>query len=505
MNDNKRIALNTIAIYVKLVITTIVSLITARYVLLALGQSDYGLYNVVGAIIVLINTIGTAMYTTTRRYINVEMGKGANGNPNKIFNISLLLHIGFALSFLAIAESLGLWYINNYLQVESEKMSDAHFVFQVSTIVACIGLINVPYQGLMNAFQKFWQISFIEIMVTVLKLILVLVLIRYEGNALRFYAITMSVLTFCSFVLYHIACRCQWKDIVRYKFYWDKEVYKEILIFNNYTAIGAASCLGRTQGSAMLINYFFGTMVNGALAIAYQVQSFVSLFAGNIVQAAAPQITQAYSSNNKERAFTLSIQVAKMTLLIMICIFFFLFIGLDSIFIVWLKVIPDGAVLLTRWVLIATLINAFLSTLYVYVQATGKVKWFQIVASTLELLVLPTSFVLFKLGFQPFSIFAVLVATTILNILLFLILLKKIEDFDSVDFIRCAYYRPFMVIAILVFTLLLVNKFISDSVLYGLLLAFIEMILAVATSYLIGLSRSEQHKVISIIKNKIKK
>ena len=161
MNDNKRIALNTIAIYVKLVITTIVSLITARYVLLALGQSDYGLYNVVGAIIVLINTIGTAMYTTTRRYINVEMGKGANGNPNKIFNISLLLHIGFALSFLAIAESLGLWYINNYLQVESEKMSDAHFVFQVSTIVACIGLINVPYQGLMNAFQKFWQISWL--------------------------------------------------------------------------------------------------------------------------------------------------------------------------------------------------------------------------------------------------------------------------------------------------------------------------------------------------------
>lgn len=504
MNDNKRIAINTLAIYFKLIVTTIVSLITARYVLLSLGQSDYGLYNVVGAVIVLMNTIGTAMYTTTRRFINVEMGKGEMGNPNRIFNISLVLHISFAIVFFVIAETIGLWYINKYLQVDAGKISDANFVFQVSTIVACIGLINVPYQGLMNAFQKFWEISFIEITITILKLLLVLVLIRYNGNALRFYALSMSFLTFCSFVLYHVICRHHWREIVKFKFYRERGIYREVLVFNNYTAIGAASSLGRTQGSAMLINFFFGTMVNGALAIAYQIQSFTSMFAGNIVQAAAPQITQAYSSDNKDKAFNLCSSVARMTIIIMICVFFPLITGLDAILEIWLQKVPDGACLLTKWVLVASLINSFLSTLYIYIQATGKVKWFQITGSILELLVLPISFYLFHLGYQPVTIFMVLSISTSINIVLFLLLLYHIDNFNSLKFIQESFVRPIIIILLLCLSLYFLDIFFPCQINWRLLLVLVEFIISLVVSFIIGFNRTEKNLVLQYVFNKIK-
>ena len=304
-NPNKRIAINTIIIYIRLAVVTIVSLLTTRYVLEILGQADYGLFNVVGSIITMLNCISTAMYTTTRRFINIEMGK-PDGNLNKIFNISLVLHIGFALFILLICESIGVWYINNYLNVVPEKIADAHFIFQITTIVSCIGIINVPFQSLIEAFEKFWQTAVVDIINTLLKLLIVFILILYTGNnVLRLYAVMLSSLTFFSFCIYQIACFKQWKNIVRFKFYKDRKLYKEILIFNNYTALGAFSFLGRTQGSTILINYFFGTIVNASFAIAFQIQNFVQMFTGNLSTASAPQITQNYSSGNISEAINL--------------------------------------------------------------------------------------------------------------------------------------------------------------------------------------------------------
>lgn len=504
MNDNKKIAINTIAIYVKLIITTLVSLITSRYVLLALGQSDFGLYNVVGSIIVLINTVGIAMHTTTRRYINVEMGKGAEGNPNKIFNISLLLHIGFAFAFFLVAETIGIWYINNYLQVEPGKLDDAHFVFQISTIVACIGLINIPYQGLMDAFQKFWQQAIIDIIITFLKLAFVIALIYYDGNALRFFAISASLLTFASFILYHLACYKQWPEIIKYKFYKDKALYKEILVFNNYTALGATSCLGRTQGSAMLINYFFGTMVNGALAVAYQIQSFTGMFANNLATASAPQITQSYSAGDNEKAIRLASNVCRMTILILCCIFFPLNVGLEKIMELWLKNVPEGAVLLTRWVLIVSVCSSFVGCLSTYEHATGKIKWFQILGSIQEISLLPISFFFFYIGFPPVTILIVLATITLLKLPVTFVLLRFIVNFPSLQYIKQTYPRPLLVIGILTTILFFVIPVVRYSMLYSFIAVILIGILTLTLCFYIGLKKNERIKLVNTLLNKIK-
>lgn len=503
MNDNKRIAFNTLAIYFRLIVTTLVSLLTSRYVLIALGHSDFGLYNVVGSTIALINTLGIAMHTTTRRYINVEMGKGEDGNLNKIFNISLVLHIVIAIIFFVFAMAIGYWYIYNFLNVDAEKVSDAFFVYIISTIVACIGLVNVPYQGLMNAFQKFWQVAAIDIFNTLLKLVFVLILLNYNGNRLRFYAIAMSMLTLISFIAYHVLCKWQWNDVVRYKRYHESKLYKEILVFNNYTAMGAVSCMGRTQGSQMVINYFFGTIVNAALSIAFQVQTFTSLFATNLAQASAPQLTQAYSAGDFERAYNLCSKVARYTILIMCCIFFPLTVGLKQILVLWLVDIPEHTLVLTRWVLITSLVSTFGANLSTYVHASGKVKWFQILGSILEISVIPISIILYLLDFPPVTIIVVLAMITFTNTILSLLLLKRLDRFPSTKYAKDTYIKPFTVIAVMGVFVFVASSMIEDSLLLSMLGIALTLIITFALCVIVGLTSKERHLMFNAILNRI--
>ena len=169
MSDNKRIAVNTLIIYARMAVTTIISLIATRYVLLELGQADYGLYNVVGGIVTMLNVVSIGMYMTTQRFINVEMGKGPNGNLNKVFNVCIVLHIGFALSIFIIGLTVGLWYIYNILNVLPEKLSDAVLIYFISTTVSAIGIINIPFQGLMLAFEKFKKMAIIDLLSNFMK------------------------------------------------------------------------------------------------------------------------------------------------------------------------------------------------------------------------------------------------------------------------------------------------------------------------------------------------
>lgn len=501
-SSNKRIAINTAVIYLRLAIVTVVSLLTTRYVLQILGAADYGLFNVVGSVITMLNCISTAMYTTTRRFINVEMGK-PNGNLNKIFNISLILHIGFALLILFICESLGIWYINNYLNVSPDKLSDAYFIFQITTIVSCIGIMNVPFQGLIEAFEKFWQTALVDIINTLLRLVFVVILILYTGNnALRLYAVMLSSLTLLSFILYQIACHIQWKEIVRFKLYIDKTTYKEILIFNNYTALGAFSNLGRTQGCNVLVNYFFGTVVNAAFAIAYQIQYFVQMFTGNLGSASAPQITQNYSNGKIDKAIDLCSRMNRYTILITTAVFFTAFVELESLLKFWLSTIPEDCLILCKWILICALCSSFSASISTFIHATGKVKWFQIIGSIIEISVLPISYMLFRLGYPPVTIIIVLTTVTLIGRIVSFILMRLIIDFNVLSFIKSSYVRPILTIAILTIWLILYSQSFKLNALISIVLTgFITLV----TIYFVGLTKSERIKIYSLLNNKIKK
>ena len=308
--SDKRIVKNTFFVYLRLFVVTVISLVSTRFVLQALGASDFGLYNIVGSIITMLNIVSVAMCTTTRRFLNVEMGK-PNGNLNKIFNLCLAQHIVLAFILLIIAESLGLWYIHNYLNVSPDKINDAYYVFHISTIVACIGIVNVPYQSVIEAYEKFSTTAKVDIIIAIIKLLLILSLLIYDGNKLRYYAIIMCVTSLCSFLLFHGATYKIVPQTVKLRWYFDKHIHKKIVVFNAYTALGAFSYLAKSQGVSLLINAFFGTIVNAAFAIGYQIQNFVNLLINNLSRAAAPQITQNFGSGNYGKSLRICSAVNK--------------------------------------------------------------------------------------------------------------------------------------------------------------------------------------------------
>ena len=447
--ENSRIARNTLVIYIRMICVILIGLISTRFVLAALGQSDFGLYGVVGGLISMLGFLSTAMSITTRRYMNIEMGK-PDGNPNRIFNMLMVVHITLAGVILLLAETLGLWYILNILKLEPGKMPDAIFVFEVSTIVACMGIVNLPFQSLIEANEKFTALSIIDISTNLVKLGLVIVLVYYKGNALRFYALSMAVVTFLSLLFYHGYCSRHWKDVIRWKFFKGKELYREIVIFNNWTALSAAAYIARTQGSTLIVNFFFGTFVNGAMKPAYDLENFSVMAINRLSNVASPQITQNWGGGNHSRSLDLVYRISRFSALLMTILVFVLLVELPFVLGVWLKNVPEGAVFFCQWTLISALVRSFTGGTQTLEQATGKIKWFQIMNSTLSLSCLPLGFLSYKLGAPPVTIIQIYIGYSVIYRFVEFYLLHRLLSFDVGSFVTQAYLRPLAVIAIMV-------------------------------------------------------
>lgn len=498
--NNKRIAKNTLIIYIRLIVTTLVGVITSRYVLQALGVSDFGLYNVVGGLIAMLNILSTAMTTTTIRFINVEIGK-KDGNPNKIFNISVIIHICFALGIFIVAETVGLYYIYHYLKLSDSCIDDAIFVFQISTFTATLGVINVPYQALMNSFEKFNQIAIADVLTSLFKLAFVCCVLFKVNEVLRWYAIGISILTIFSFIFYHVACKIQWPQIIRFRFCKEKHVYKKIIVFNNYTALGAFSYLSRSQGSTLLVNYFFGTIINGAMAIGYQVENYIMMFIGNIANAAYPQIMQSCSSGNIKHSIELTQYMIRIGAFLMMVIIIPLYSILPALLRIWLGNVPNGALLFCQCTLLSAIARSFSTGLPPLIQAVGDIKWFQILTSSCELSCLLFGFILFKLKFPPETIIILYSIVSIINIIVDLGIFKfhvkiKIKSFWS------NAYKDIILVLIPVITFnIILSHTLSNSVLQYLLSLLFDIICI----YTIGLNRKERRLLTDFVYKKIKK
>ena len=495
-----RIAKNSLIVYIRLAITTVIGLFTARFVLQALGASDYGLYGVVGGVVALFAVISGSMSSTTIRFLNIEIGK-PDGDPNKVFNICQVSHILFAILVLLLAETIGLFYIYKYLNVEPGKLGDAVFVFQVSTIVACIGLVNIPYQSVFVAKEKFAHIAVIDIINALVKLLFVILLVSSKGNRLRLYALIMSFATLFSFVAYHYLCYRKWPELVRWKLFKDPKEYKEVLVYNNYNLLASLALMGRSQGSNMLINYFFGTVVNGAYGIARTVQTFVELFMVNFDSAASPQITQSVGNGNLERASSLACRVCRMCQLLSLLIVFPLFVEMELVLKIWLGDVPEHTVLFCRVMLIIVAVASTGGGILRLKDALGKIKWFMITYSFWYFLTLPIGYILLKNGFPPVTILLLFVVTDIICRFTQFILMKVIYGFDIVSFCKKAYTRP-LIIAFLMTLYVLLYRLIgigNDWAHLGGLV--ITLLIGMALVWVIGLRGNEKAKIVAYLQH----
>ena len=503
-NSDIRIAKNTAIIYVRMAVTILVGLITSRLVLQALGASDVGIYSAVGSTVALVGVISGALSTTTIRFMNIEMGK-AGGNPNRMFNICHTIHLGGAALILLILESIGLWYIHTKLNVPQGKEADAMFVFQVSTIVACLGIANVPFQSLFTIHEKFGTVAVVDIVNTLIKLglVAVLFLLRGRPDGLRIYAVMMSASTWISFIAYHWMSARRWPDIVRWKPVREKSAYKEVLAFNNYNLLSSSAIIARSQGSNMLINAFFGTTTNSAFFYANTLQNYVIQFVNNFDAASAPQITQNVGAGQVDVATKLARRSCRICMLLFLLLFFPLWSELEFLMGLWLgSKMPPETIVMARWTLLIAAVATTSAGLAQLINALGRIKWYKIEITVLFLLCLPAGYILFKNDAPAYTILACFVISDFLNRVIQFILLRAQFRFDVLNFLRRAYLRP-LVISLLMTGYLYLYKTVTLTGFWQHIAGFaVTLVVTVILIVLVGFRHEERREILDFFRKK---
>lgn len=500
-SENKRIAKNTAVLYVKLILSVIIGLYTSRVILQALGASDYGLYTIVGGIVSMMNFLGVTMMSVTYRYIVVEFGKGDEGDPRKVFNTSLVIHIALVLLLLIVGETFGVYYIRNIANIDSSKISDALFVLHLSLAATSFVILSVPFNGLIVAREKFVFTSVVEIGRTLLKLGMVIALAYYCGNRLRMFAIIMAIFNIILPVSMYIYCFIKDREIVRWQFNKKRSDYSGILGYAFWIMLGAVASMGQNQGSNMIINLFFNTVVNAAFGIGFQINNYVMMFVQSLNQAVVPQIMKNQSGHNTERSLFLLYTIGKYAFFIMLIPVVPLILNIDFVLKVWLKDVPPYTNVFASLLLIAGLIRTLGAGFDSSIQASGKIRKNQLFYSCSYLSVLPVSYILFKFNSPAYVSIICLIIVAFIVLIFQANYLTRIISFDIGCYIKRTII-PCIMVLICIFPLIII-KFIWSNIGF-----FIFVILCtcwvLADIFILGLSKDEKEKIHSIIVKTIK-
>lgn len=500
--NNKRIAKNTIVIYVKLILSTIIGLYTSRVILYSLGASDYGLYAVVGGIVSMMNVIGVTMNSVTNRYIAIEIGKGANGNLNKTFNTILCIHIFLALLLLVVGDPLGVYYIKNIANFSPDKLNDAIYVLHLSLIAVSSSVIGFPYNGLIVTREKFVFTSIIEIIQSVVKLIFVVLLAYYAGNRLRFFADIIAFITILPSICFVFYCFRYYRNDIKWNFNSNKKDYKNIFRFTFWLLIGAIAVIGNSQGANMILNFFFSTIVNAAFGLALTVNTYVQLFVRSLTQAALPQIMKSYGEGNHNRSINLVYVITKYSFFMLMLFSIPLVLNIDFVLNLWLGNVPPFTNIFVILMIAGGLVMVIGSGFDAEIQASGKVKSNQIFYSITCLAVLPMAVFLYKLGMPVYTI-SILTAISYLVVLIYQCnYLTKISAFSISAYLHNTIF-PCLFILILSLPLIIIRMVIPGTAIGFVLHCSICVIWIIGTIFFAGISKSEKALIINSTKRKL--
>lgn len=404
--NNKRIAKNTLMLYVRMLFTMAVSLFTSRVVLQTLGVEDYGIQNVVGGVITMFTFINSAMVSSTQRYLNFELATGNEEKLKSIFNTSLQIHALIALVIILLGETVGLWFVLNKLVIPETRMTAAMWVYQCSILSCAVGIMSTPYNADIIAHEKMSAFAYISILDVCLKLLIVYLLVISPYDKLIVYAILILAIQLLIRYIYSRYCNKHFKESL-FERKINRPLLKEMASFAGWSFWGNLAFILYTQGLNMMLNIFFGPIVNAARAVAVQVQSAIQQFVGSFQMALNPQITKNYASGNLEQMHSLMFRSARFSFLLLFFISLPVLLETDFLLTLWLKTVPDNAVIFTQIMICISLIYTTANPCVIANQATGKVKVYQMVVGGILLTILPISYIVLNLGAPAYSVFIV--------------------------------------------------------------------------------------------------
>ena len=430
---DKRIMKNTVILYLRMIFQMTVYLYTSRVVIKALGLVDYGIYDVVGSVVIAMMFLNNSMLTCTQRFITYVLAENDDKALCGIFSHSVFIHLFFGLLIILVGAVAGTYYVKEIMVLPDGRVADALFVFYMALATAFVTIISVPYNALIIAHEHMGAFALITIADVLLKFSAAVSLFLFSDGRLRMYALLLLVAAVTVRVIYAVYCRMAYK-YVRIVAKFDKSIFKSMLGFLGWNTIGNTAIMCNTQGLNLLLNAVGGPLVNAARGLAFQVQTATVSFINSFQTAINPQITKSYAVGDTVRMNSLMLTSSRVSFLLMLFLAVPLMLLTDNLLAVWVTEYPPYTVVFVRLLLGVSMVETIANPLMVGASATGNIKRYQLMVGGCMLCTLPVAYAALKLGAEPQSVFWSLMATTILAQLVRMVLCRSLFRFSVEDF-----------------------------------------------------------------------
>lgn len=502
ISSNKRIAKNTIFLYVRMMLLMLINLYTSRIILRILGLEDYGIYNAVGGIVLILSFLNSSLSNGSSRFITFELGRKDCSELNTIFCTILNAHLLLAGIVVLIAETVALWFVTNRLGFASERLGAVLFVYHFSVLTAVATITQVPYTATIIAHERMQIYAYTSILEVVLKLLILYLLPLIGHDRLETYAVLLFLVQVTVMAIYRVYCMRKFKE-TRYRLVFDRKKFKEIASFSSWSLLGNAAHALTGQGTNILLQMFFGPKLVAARAISLQVNNAALQFVNNFKLAADPQIVKLFAAGDTAESRSLTMNTAKFSFFLMLLLSLPIYIVADPLLELWLVTVPPYTLIFVRLVVIQSLFSTLDTCFYTGLYACGRVKENSLVSPLVLALQFPFIYVAFKLGCSPdFLSYAGVIATLLLALAVKPVLLIKLAGYTWDD-IKCVFIPCGKVTLVAFAPSLLLVRFLSDNYWqYGLLVTLVFAIVLLSVSY-VGIDREQRRKTFGMIKNKI--
>jgi len=497
-NKTTRIAKNTTLLYIRMLIIMIINLYTVRVVLNTLGVEDYGIYNVIAGVVTMLNSVSSVLSTATQRYYSYSLGENKTECLRNIFSTSINIYAVFALTIIILGETLGLWFVNTQLVIPTERMLAANWIYQFSIFAFICTIIQVPYSAATIAHEDMGIFAIISTAECVLKLITVFLLLVIPYDRLIMYGVALLIISILVFISYQTIGSRKYEECHYYKVT-EKSKYKEILSFSGWSLFGSIASVGMFQVNTILVNIFFGPLVNATRAIALQINTALSSFCNSFIMAIRPQMIKSYAENDYlylNKIFILSNKLIYYSLL-MACLP--LIFEMGTILSWWLKTSDPQTVLFSRLIVVYALILSLNNPISIIIQATGHVKEYHIHVEFFTFLCVPATYILFKLGYPAYTTFITMIVAIIASHLVRLICLKKYyKPFSFLEYLKTFLLPAFVITLMAASFAFLIHISILNTTLRLCISILVSVLFVLILTSLIGLSKTEK-KVLRIV------
>lgn len=497
-DNNKRIAKNTLLLYFRMLLMMFVTLFTSREVLDKLGVTDYGIYNVVGGVVAMLGFLNSSMSNAVQRYLSFEIGKNNEAGVNRIFNVSLFAHAGIAVFVFIVMEIVGVWYLNTHMNIPAERMDAANWVLQCSIFTTLFTIVQVPYNAIIISKEQMGIYAYISILEVVLKLLVVYMLAIGNFDKLKLYSVLIMVVTIGIVMIYRFYCTRKYKE-AKFKLIKDWNLLKQIVGFASWNMLGELAWVFTGQGVNIILNSFFGPVVNAARGLAEQVNGAVNRFVANFQTAVNPQLIKNYASDQLGEMKTLLFRSTRFSYYLLLALSLPIILKMDFILHLWLKEVPDYTVGFCQLVLVSSLVSTLSNLLAQVARAYGKIRNYQIIVSIFLFLNFPLSYIVLKFGCSPLSSMFVNIGVNTMLLFVRLRLTNRMIQMTYGSFIRNVLLPVIIVTAVALVIPLIIYFMLDNSIISFIIVCLVSFVSVGVSTYALGMNANERLYILAAI------